>query len=292
MRLGKCSRSGDIIEPMLTPQWYLNCSGMATRALDAVRQGELKILPEMHESTWFSWLENIRDWCVSRQLWWGHRIPAYFARLPNETHLDQNDVANNNRWFVARTEQAARAQAAQKLGVAESDISLIQDEDVLDTWFSSGLFPFSVFGWPEETDDFKAFFPTTLLETGLDILFFWVARMVMMSLHLTNKLPFKYVYLHPMVRDKYGNKMSKSLGNVIDPLEVIYGCTLEDLLKKIDDGNLPPQEVSIWLWVYGCVCLICLLLCGLCTLCSIHYGEGMSRLIPHFWSPLDNETTN
>lgn len=153
-------------------------------------------------------------------------------------------MQHNNRWFVARTEAQARALAAVALNVTEAEISLTQDEDVLDTWFSSGLFPFSVFGWPEVTDDFKAFFPTTLLETGLDILFFWVARMVMMSLHLTDQLPFKTVYLHAMVRDKYGRKMSKALGNVIDPLEVIRGCSLEDLLVKIDEGNLPQKEVS------------------------------------------------
>lgn len=247
MRLGCCTRSGDIIEPMLTPQWYVNCSSMAKRSVEAVRNGELKIIPSFHEGTWYGWLENIRDWCVSRQLWWGHRIPAYFVRLPGETAatVDQNDPANNGRWVVARSEAAARTIAAQKFGVSEADVTLNQDEDVLDTWFSSGLFPFSVFGWPERTADLDAFFPTTLLETGSDILFFWVARMVMMSLHLTDKLPFKYVYLHAMVRDKYGNKMSKSLGNVIDPLEVINGCALEDLLKKIDEGNLVQSEVRL-----------------------------------------------
>ncbi len=245
MRLGLCSRSGDIIEPMLTPQWYVNCSSMAKRAVDAVRNGEMKIVPDMHEQTWYMWLENIKDWCISRQLWWGHRIPAYLARLPGETSetVDHNNMENNNRWFIGRTEAEARTKAATALNVQESEISLCQDEDVLDTWFSSGLFPFSVFGWPEITDDFKAFFPTTLLETGLDILFFWVARMVMMSLHLTDQLPFKTVYLHAMVRDKHGRKMSKALGNVIDPLEVINGCSLEDLLKKIDEGNLPQKEV-------------------------------------------------
>lgn len=249
MRLGKCSRSGDIIEPMLTPQWYVDCNNMAARAVDAVRGGSLKLVPDMHEGTWFRWLENIRDWCVSRQLWWGHRIPAYFARVPdngeNADTVDKNDPANNDRWFVGRTEEEARQKAAAKLGVKTEQVHLTQDEDVLDTWFSSGLFPFSVFGWPNQTMDLKSFFPTTLLETGSDILFFWVARMVMMSLHLTDQLPFTTVYLHAMVRDKYGRKMSKSLGNVVDPLEVIRGCTLEHLMKKIEDGNLPPKEVGI-----------------------------------------------
>jgi valyl-tRNA synthetase len=256
MRLGLCSRTSDIIEPMLSPQWYLNCSEMAKKSVEAVRNGELKILPAMHEQTWYMWLENIRDWCVSRQLWWGHRIPAYFVRLPGETVENFDTNEHPDRWFVGRTEDEARLKAASKLGVYDaSTLNLTQDEDVLDTWFSSGLFPFSVFGWPEKTPDFDAFFPTSLLETGLDILFFWVARMVMMSLHLTDKLPFKTVYLHAMVRDKYGRKMSKALGNVIDPLEVINGCTLEDLLKKIDEGNLPQKEVSTVAHLYLSICI-------------------------------------
>ncbi len=250
MRLGKCSRSGDIIEPMLSPQWYVNCTSMAARAVDAVRNGELKILPEMHEATWYRWLENIRDWCVSRQLWWGHRIPAYFVRIAGEERVDKNDDIHNNRWIVARTEAEALQQAAAKFNVAPSSITLEQDEDVLDTWFSSGLFPWSVFGWPDNTVDFKAFYPTHLLETGLDILFFWVARMVMMGLQLTDTLPFRQVYLHPMVRDKNGRKMSKSLGNVIDPLEVINGCALSDLLTKIDEGNLPAKEVIFTIYAF------------------------------------------
>eukprot|EP01036_Dinobryon_divergens_P032131 gene32131-41661_t len=163
MRIGKCSRSGDIIEPMLTPQWYVNCTSMAARSIE----GKLKILPEMHEATWYRWLENIRDWCVSRQLWWGHRIPAYFVRRASESEsdVDKNDPAHSNRWFVGRTEEEARDKAAQALGLSFEEaksLVLSQDEDVLDTWFSSGLFPFSVFGWPAETDDFKAFFPTSV----------------------------------------------------------------------------------------------------------------------------------
>ena len=251
MVLGICQRSGDIIEPMLTPQWYVNCKSMAARACDAVRQGELRIVPDMYNKTWFHWLEGIHDWCVSRQLWWGHRIPAYFARIKGETpRLDKNEPDNNKRWVVARTIESAKTKAAELLKVNESEIELEQDEDVLDTWFSSGLFPFSVFGWPNNTEDLKAFYPTQLLETGADILFFWVARMVMMGLHLTDTLPFKTVYLHAMVRDKYGRKMSKSLGNVIDPLEVINGCQLDQLVEKIAKGNLPEKEVSFLLLYY------------------------------------------
>lgn len=228
---------------MITPQWYVNCSGMAKRAVDAVLNGKLKIIPAEHEKTWFHWLENIKDWCVSRQLWWGHQIPAWFATIKGEL-LSKNDMANNERWIVARNESDAYEKALKLLGVPREDIILERDEDVLDTWFSSGLFPFSVFGWPENTDDMKAFYPTSLLETGLDILFFWVARMVMMGLELTNHLPFHTVYLHAMVRDKDGRKMSKSLGNVIDPLEVIRGCSLESLHAKVDAGNLPLKEIQ------------------------------------------------
>jgi valyl-tRNA synthetase len=243
MRLGLCSRSGDILEPMITPQWYVNCDGMAKRAVDAVRNGELNILPKEHEKTWYYWLENIRDWCVSRQLWWGHQIPAWFAKKKGEA-IDKNDMDNNSRWIVARSEEEAMEKAITILGCPKVDVEIERDEDVLDTWFSSGLFPFSVFGWPDNTDDMKAFYPTSILETGLDILFFWVARMVMMGLQLTDQLPFHTVYLHAMVRDKEGRKMSKSLGNVIDPLEVINGCTLEHLLKKLEAGNLPAKEVE------------------------------------------------
>ena len=237
MRLGKCSRTGDVIEPMLKPQWWVDCSGMAKRATDAVRNGDLKIMPEDHEKTWFRWLDNIRDWCVSRQLWWGHRIPAYYVHVKGVAQKEP---------VVAASEAEARAQVVAATGCAPGDVALRQDEDVLDTWFSSGLFPFSPLGWPDEqSPDMKAgWHPTTLLETGHDILFFWVARMVMCSLHLTDKLPFTEVYLHAMVRDKYGRKMSKSLGNVIDPLEVISGVTLGALCAKLHAGNLAPAEVE------------------------------------------------
>lgn len=243
MRLGLCSRSGDILEPMITPQWYINCNGMAKRATDAVRNKELKIVPADHEKTWFNWLDNIRDWCISRQLWWGHQIPAWFATKKSET-ISKNDMEHNDRWIVARNEEAAYEKAVELLGCGRDEINLVRDEDVLDTWFSSGLFPFSVFGWPDQTADLKAFYPTSLLETGLDIIFFWVARMVMMGLELTDTLPFHTVFLHAMVRDSEGRKMSKSLGNVIDPLEVIHGCTLETLQARITGGNLPAKEME------------------------------------------------
>lgn len=242
MRLGLCSRTGDIIEPMLKPQWWVNCSGMAQKASQAVKDGDLKILPEFHKDTWFRWLDNIRDWCISRQLWWGHRIPAYLGTIAGET--PPQDPASQN-WFVGRTEEEARSKAAKFFKVDPQDVTLQQDEDVLDTWYSSGLFPFSTFGWPDENNkDLHAFYPNTMLETGHDIIFFWVARMVMMGLQLTNKLPFQTVYLHAMIRDKYGRKMSKSKGNVIDPMEVIQGASLKDLHQKLEDGNLHPKEVE------------------------------------------------
>jgi valyl-tRNA synthetase len=230
---------------MITPQWYVNCTDMAKRSTDAVRSGELKIIPAEHEKTWFQWLDNIRDWCISRQLWWGHQIPAWFAKTKAEgDSIQKFDMEYNDRWIVARNEDAAKEKALTLLGCAEDELVLERDEDVLDTWFSSGLFPFSVMGWPDNTDDMKAFYPTSLLETGLDILFFWVARMVMMGLELTDQLPFHTVFLHAMVRDKEGRKMSKSLGNVIDPLEVIGGCSLESLQERLDGGNLPEKEVA------------------------------------------------
>ena len=239
MQIPVCSRTGDIVEPLLKPQWYVDCTDMARRAVEAVRNGELSIKPKEHEQTWYRWLENIHDWCISRQLWWGHRIPAYKVLVHEGEKVIDQDV-----WVAARDAAEAVKKGAEKLGVDAAKVTVEQDPDVLDTWFSSGLFPFSVFGWPNETEDLKAFFPTTLLETGHDILFFWVSRMVMLSLELTDKLPFTQVYLHALIRDKYGRKMSKSLGNVIDPLDVINGCTLEGMLEKIRHGNLDPSEVE------------------------------------------------
>jgi len=157
---------------------------MAKRSVDAVRNKELVIIPESHEKIWFDWLENIQDWCISRQLWWGHRIPVYLVTIPGV--IDHPDKNNHKHFVVGRNETEARANAAKKFNVAPETISLDQDEDVLDTWFSSGLFPFATMGWPKQTIDMKAFFPGELLETGYDILFFWVARMVMMSLELTD----------------------------------------------------------------------------------------------------------
>jgi valyl-tRNA synthetase len=242
MVLGKCSRSGDIIEPLLKPQWWVNCADMAKRSTDAVRNGELEILPKSAEKVWFHWLDNIQEWCISRQLWWGHRIPAYRILIDGKKPEDDSE---NSRWAVGSSYEEALKVAHERFADFDpKSITLEQDEDVLDTWFSSGLFPFSVFRWPEQTEDLKAFYPTTLLETGHDILFFWVARMVMMGLELTDTLPFKTVFLHPMVRDKYGKKMSKGKGNVIDPIAVIEGSELEALHEQVRKGNIPAEEVE------------------------------------------------
>ncbi|KAL9655111.1 hypothetical protein ABK040_008892 [Willaertia magna] len=246
--LKTCSRSKDIIEPMMKPQWYVKMDGLAKQACDVVHNGELKIIPEREKTTWFYFLgpENVQDWCISRQLWWGHRIPAYLVTIKGKESLT---VADDEKWWVVgRDENDARKKAFETfkdLASSEEDIILSQDEDVLDTWFSSGLFPMSPLGWPdEENADYKNFFPSNMLETGTDILFFWVSKMVMMSLALTGKLPFTEVLLHAMVRDKEGRKMSKSLGNVVDPIDVIHGISLEDLHEKLYHGNLSKKEIE------------------------------------------------
>ena len=205
-------RSNIVIEPRLSYQWYVKTSEMAARANDAVNNGDIKFHPSNWDKTYFNWMNNIEDWCISRQIWWGHRIPAWYD--------------NEGNVYVGEDENNVREQ--YNLG----DVELNQDEDVLDTWFSSSLWPFASLGWPEKTDEFKKHFPTSLLVTGFDIIFFWVARMMMMSLEFTDQIPFKDVYVTGLIRDENGQKMSKSKGNVIDPLDLIYGISQEDLVKK------------------------------------------------------------
>ena len=201
---------------------------LAEAAMKAVKDRRIVITPARFEKTYSNWLENIRDWCISRQLWWGHRIPVWYAP--------------DGSIFCAHNEEEAYREAYEKLG---EDITLTQDEDVLDTWFSSGLWPFSTLGWPEETDDLKYFYPTTMLETGYDILFFWVARMIMMGIEFTGKVPFKQVYLHGLVRDEQGRKMSKTLGNVIDPLKVMDEYGTDALRFTLLTGSTPGNDMNL-----------------------------------------------
>jgi valyl-tRNA synthetase len=201
--LGRCQRCGTVVEPLLSLQWFVKVEPLARRAIEAVERGETVFVPESWTKTYMQWMENIHDWTISRQLWWGHRIPAWYG--PDGTH------------FVSRSEDEARKRAREHYG---EDVRLEQDPDVLDTWFSSGLLPFTTLGWPEKTRELERFYPTTVMETGFDIIFFWVARMMMIGLHVMGEVPFRTVFLHAMVRDERGEKMSKTRGNVIDPLDV------------------------------------------------------------------------
>jgi valyl-tRNA synthetase len=221
-------RSGVIIEPLLTDQWYVRVEKLAGPAVEAVKDGQIEFVPKQYENMYFAWMNNIQDWCISRQLWWGHRIPAWYDE--------------NGKVYVGRTEAEVRAN-----NTISVDMKLNQDDDVLDTWFSSALWTFSTLGWPKETEDLKTFHPTDVLVTGFDIIFFWVARMIMMTMHFNKdenakaQIPFKKIYMTGLIRDENGDKMSKSKGNVVDPLDMIDGISLEDLLQKRTGNMMQPK---------------------------------------------------
>jgi len=218
-------RSGAVIEPFLTDQWYVKTESLAAPAIEAVESGKIRFVPDNWKNTYYSWMNDIQDWCISRQLWWGHRVPAWYD--------DQGKV------YVGRDEAEVRSK--YKLS---DDFALRQDEDVLDTWFSSALWPFSTLGWPQKTPELKAFYPTSVLVTGFDIIFFWVARMIMMGMKFVDDVPFHDIYIHGLVRDSDGQKMSKSKGNVLDPIDLIDGITLDQLISKRTKGLMQPQMAA------------------------------------------------
>ena len=220
--VGKCYRCHNTIEPRISDQWFVKMGDLAKPAIDAVRNGDIKFVPERFEKTYFHWMENLRDWCVSRQIWWGHRIPAYYCSECGEIHVAEEKPSK-----------------CSKCGCTE----LLQDEDTLDTWFSSALWPFSTLGWPEKTEDLKYFYPTDTLVTGYDIITFWVSRMIVSGLEHMEQIPFKHVFVHGIVRDSLGRKMSKSLGNGIDPLEIIDQYGTDSLRFSLILGISPGNDI-------------------------------------------------
>jgi valyl-tRNA synthetase len=242
MRVPRSQRGGEVVEPLVREQWFVRMEPLAAPALEAVRSGDVRLVPARFSATYEQWLTNIRDWCVSRQLWWGHRVPVWYV-FEGEQAAAASADGRSATYIVARNEGEARAKAEAEHGAGSV---LRQETDVLDTWFSSSLWPFSTLGWPAApADDFARFYPTSTLETGHDILFFWVARMMMMGLRLTGRAPFDTVYLHGLVRDASGRKMSKSLGNVVDPREVSAQAGTDALRHTLATGSAPGQDLNL-----------------------------------------------
>ncbi|MCX6072574.1 MAG: valine--tRNA ligase, partial [Chloroflexi bacterium] len=224
MQVPRSQRGGEIVEPMVSTQWFVKMKPLAEPALEAVRRGDIRIVPERFTKVYYNWLENVRDWCISRQLWWGHRIPAWHCSDCGQITVDMVDPSSCAHCGSTHVKQ---------------------DPDVLDTWFSSGLWPFSTLGWPEDTEDLRTFYPTSVMETAYDILFFWVARMIMSGLEFTGQAPFNTVYLHGLVRDEHGRKMSKTTGNVIDPLKVMDEFGTDALRFALLTGSTPGNDMNI-----------------------------------------------
>ena len=224
LNIPRSERGGEIVEPMVSTQWFINIKPLAEAALGAVRDGRIVIVPERFAKIYYNWLENIQDWCISRQLWWGHRIPVWYCDDCKEM-------------FSVRQDPTECPKCKSRI--------IHQDPDVLDTWFSSALWPFSTLGWPQKTPDLEYFYPTTMMETGYDILFFWVARMIMFGLEFTGEVPFSTVYLHGLIRDENGEKMSKSKGNSIDPIGLMDEMGTDALRFSLLVGSTPGNDINV-----------------------------------------------